>query len=565
MRAAGRGPRAAKSDEPGAAGGERATARVWLWLLVGALPVFFIYLGANSIWDANEAFYVDTPRRMVEAGDYITPYFNGIERLNKPVLSYWIVATLYNLFGVSVAVERVGIALGAMGIISATWFVGRALASPVVATLAALLVATAPRMVMFSRRIFIDIWITCFMALTLACFAMAQRFPEHRRRWLMAMYVVMGLGVLTKGPIAVAFPVLVCAIWFTVERRWADVWRMSLAPGALIVLAIVVPWYAALYQVHGWGPIEQFFIGENVGRYTGEMPTEGRGVLFYLPVLFGDLFPWAPLLLLPILSAWRQAAPGEPATDASLRRLLWIWIVSIVGVFSLSQSKQDLYIFPVVPAVAALVAHALTAHIITARRAMTTLLTSVATLTIVFGATAWWMFGGGYYQLDGMPLVATVCTLGGAATLWFIASSLRTRAIAALAATFVAFNYVFVAIVLPSVERLKPSVPLAAEITRRAGPDGHVGAYHLMFPSLVYYAGRPIHEIGNEDEAQAFFAPERSAWVIMSDGNYRYLSSLIPGLCVVDRRPLFEARLRDLISGDPPEDVLLVTNDCEGI
>ena len=74
-------------------------------LLLLALPVFFLFLGANAIWDANEAFYVETPRQMVQSGDYVNPSFNGLPRFNKPVLSYWIVAGLYKLFGISVEVE----------------------------------------------------------------------------------------------------------------------------------------------------------------------------------------------------------------------------------------------------------------------------------------------------------------------------------------------------------------------------------------------------------------------------------------------------------------------------
>ena len=60
----------------------------------------------------------------------MTPVFNGRKRVNKPVLSYWIVAGYYQLFGVSVAVERVAIALGAAGIVAATFLVGRAFRSP---------------------------------------------------------------------------------------------------------------------------------------------------------------------------------------------------------------------------------------------------------------------------------------------------------------------------------------------------------------------------------------------------------------------------------------------------
>ena len=60
--------------------------------------------------------------------------------------------------------------------------------------LAALIVATAPRVVMHGRRIFIDVYITLFMSLALACFVLAERHPQHRRRYLLLMYVAIGLA-----------------------------------------------------------------------------------------------------------------------------------------------------------------------------------------------------------------------------------------------------------------------------------------------------------------------------------------------------------------------------------
>ena len=79
--------------------------------------LYFVDLGGSAIWDANEAFYVETPREMIERGDYISPTFNYEPRFNKPVLSYWIVAGFYKVFGVSVAVQRLPIALGALVLI----------------------------------------------------------------------------------------------------------------------------------------------------------------------------------------------------------------------------------------------------------------------------------------------------------------------------------------------------------------------------------------------------------------------------------------------------------------
>ena len=90
----------------------------------------FIDLGGSAIWDANEAFYVETPREMIERGRFVSPTFNYLPRLNKPVLSYWIVAAFYKVFGVSVGVQRLPIALGALTLITPALLLARAGADP---------------------------------------------------------------------------------------------------------------------------------------------------------------------------------------------------------------------------------------------------------------------------------------------------------------------------------------------------------------------------------------------------------------------------------------------------
>ncbi len=180
--------------------------RVLLGLLAVAVLGYFVDLGGSSIWDANEAFYVQTPREMLESGDYVNPSFNYEPRFNKPVLSYWIVAALYHVFGVSVTVERAAIAVGALIMIAASYFLARVAsvhrAAPL---LAAAGLAANPRFFLFARRIFIDVALAMFMTLVLLFFALSERYPEHRRKMLMAMYVCVGLGVLAKGPVAAVY------------------------------------------------------------------------------------------------------------------------------------------------------------------------------------------------------------------------------------------------------------------------------------------------------------------------------------------------------------------------
>jgi 4-amino-4-deoxy-L-arabinose transferase-like glycosyltransferase len=524
-------------------------------LLAAAIPVFFLGLGANSIWDANEAFYVETPRQMLATGDYISPSFNGEPRFNKPVLSYWIVAAFYHVFGESVAAERLAIAAGAMGLLWAVYTIGRALRLPDTGLLAALILATAPRVVFFSRRIFIDVYITMFMAMALACFVMAARSPERRRAWLIGMYVALGLGTLTKGPMALALPALTLLVWLVSERRIGDVRRLMLLPGAAIVLAIVAPWYLAIYAQHGWAYIWEFFVVENLGRYANPVTTD-RPFFFFLPVLFVDmLLPWAPLLLVPIVTAWRK----DDDPNGAIRRLLWWWIVVVVGFFSLSSSKEDLYIFPAVPAAAALIADALLVSRWTElHRGLRAVLAGIAVLCVLLAAAIALYFRDGFYGVAGATPMAILLALG---SLLILASLWQRRfeiAGLTLAATFIMFNYLFVTRALPDIERLKPVPPLAAVIADSAGPDGRLGFFNMDLPSLVYYARRPVTKLGDLEAAVRFFNDHREVWVLAGEEQWTELSARVPSACIAARHPLFVAKGSDILDRRPPPDVLLV-------
>jgi 4-amino-4-deoxy-L-arabinose transferase-like glycosyltransferase len=375
--------------------------------------------------------------------------------------------------------------------------------------------------------------------------------------------VAIGLGILTKGPVAVVLPAVACAAWLTVERRWSDIRRLMLLPGAAIVAAIVAPWYAALVVRHGWAPVTTFFVGENLDRFTTAMQPDHRPVWFYLPVLLTDLFPWAPLLLVPLATAWRKTSDASPV-HGSLRRLLWIWTVVIVGAFSLSATKQDLYIFPVVAACAALIADGLVSSGFGRTQSVTSLLLGIiGIISAIAGLLVFRWFGGeSYYSFPGAPLAAALLVAGGVASAWLSFTWRARMAAAVLAFAYVAFNYVVVLGVLPAVERFKPVRPLADVFSARASPQAAMGGYRLMLPSLVYYAGRHVQSLETPDEARAFFSGSSEAWSIVDDHRWPELQEAVPGLCVVAERPRMDPTLADVVAGRPPGDVLLVTNRC---
>jgi len=559
--------------------------RVWLFLLLSAavLP-YFIDLGGSSIWDANEAFYVETPREMLQRDDLISPTFNYQPRFNKPVLSYWIVALFYKLFGVSVAVQRLPIALGALTMILAAFFLARASGNLEAGLWAATGLAVAPRLVMFGRRIFIDIYISMFMALTLTFFALAERYPERRRLFLLLMYVSVGLGVLTKGPVAAALPALVFGIYLVLHGELKRVTSMMIPIGVIVVAAIVVPWYAALYQHYGWTYIKSFIVGENIARYTEGVGVEQRrGPLFYLPVVFSDSFPWSLCLFgaaglwfadrrATRESAFAQAPADEPrtATQSAFRvqTLLWLWILVIVIFFTFSAAKQDLYIFPIVPAVAAL------AGVFIARRSgpaatpqpRTLRVTAVVIglLLAVAGAGTFYIFEtvGKVYALHGAAFVGGAAAVGGAVALALALLNRARSALVVVLVSLVTLNWAFIIRVLPSFERYKPVPPISSAIQEHLTDDDVVAHYNVALPSMVYYLGRHIEILFDREKFVDLIRGPHRVYAVLSASDYEQLAGDLHGTCVLDRRPTVNIKLKAVLAREALPEVLLITNRC---
>ena len=551
-----------------AVGGWELTLAV---VLVLAVCPYFIGLGSSSIWDANEAFYVETPREMMERGDYVSPTFNYEPRQNKPVLSYWIVAAFYHLFGVSVGVQRLPIALAAVVLIATAFLLALA-ATPrkdVAAALwAAVGLAVTPRLLMFARRIFIDVYISMFMGLTLLCFALSERYPARRRTFLLLMYVSIGLGALTKGPIAIVLPGAVFAIYLAFHRELGRIRTMMLPAGALIVAALVVPWYAALYARDGWAPIASFLFGENVARYTAGLGVDSeRGPLFYVPVLFSDSFPWS-MFLFAAAAAWvaeRRAGQATADPAARVRTLLWLWIAGIVVFFTASAAKQDLYIFPIVPAVAALAGIAIAAG---TRQGGIVRWTSAAIGVVVAlgGAGMLYLMGlrTGMYVVEGARAMGAAGVAGGLAIAALAVANRARAALLAVVLTFILLDWVFVLRVLPGFERYKPVPGFARTLAPRLREGDQVVTYDVALPSLVYYLRRHVDPIFVAEELFGTLRSERTVYAVLSSDNYREVAPAagVP-LCEIERRPTFDVKLKNMINGQAAPELVLITNRCE--
>jgi len=534
-------------------------------LLAAAVLPYWIGIGDSTLWDANEAFYAETPRVTIETGDYISPSFNAKPRFNKPPLTYWIVAASYGIFGVSEWSERLPIVLAAMGLIAAAFVIGRVVWGTQTGLWAAIVMATLPRFLMHSRRTSIDVFLTLFMGLTLMFFVLSELRPERRKLWLCLMYASVGLGFMTKGPVAVVLPAAAFLIYLIVEKRLRDIGKMMVPAGLAIFSVIVVPWYLLVYQRHGWDYIVSFILNENISRYTDEGWGPRRS-FFYLGTMIGDLFPWSILLIAALVFVIFRRKFGERIfgeTGFPYARLMAIWTVVIVGFYSLSRNQQDQYMMPTYLAasvlVGALIASSVEKYLSSVRWIF---LGMGVLLSAVGGALLYLNTSGSSIDLAGIGTMGIVLLISGIAVLVFAAARKSKIAAYSQALAVAAVMWIFVLFVLPDFERYKPVKALSEVIAQNAGPEARVGYYRYTAPTMVFYLHRSVLEYFHENEIIDLFADTKPAYMIMPENEYDAIKpKLTAPTRIIATRPLLRIRLNEPFSERKEPHVVLVTNE----
>ena len=316
-------------------------------LLLLCFFTFLAGLGSQAITDADEAYYAEASREMVESGDWLTPRFNYQNRWEKPVLYYWLTSATYLVTGPTELAARLWSALSGLGLTLLAWGIARQATGRLdVAWLSGAVVATSFGYFSMARSALPDLPLTFCITLTI--------WMSLRGSWAIAGLGA-GAGFLMKGPVALVVPAIVLLpILWRERRRMAIDWR-GVALAVVIAAVVGLPWYVAMWLQHGDAYLKSFFLGDNLERFTTERFNDARPFWFYLPVLLGGLMPWSVFLIAFSTDALVRARRGLLRLDDTDWRLL-LWAITPMLFFTLSIGKQPRYILPVLPPLAVFVA-----------------------------------------------------------------------------------------------------------------------------------------------------------------------------------------------------------------
>ncbi len=367
----------------------------FLWILIISWIAFLNNLGGIGLLDKTEPMFVEAARQMVVTGDWVTPYWNGETRFDKPPLSYWLIAIALKTFGTNEWAARIPSALMAIAAISLCFWTLRqcGFASPsllkhthsqrhlwISAWIGAAILALNAFFIAWARTGVSDMFLAASMTMGLLSFFLGYARGGSREqgagsreaednaskfwilphnRWYWGFYVFSALAVLAKGPVGIVLPIVIIGsfgLYF--GKFWQILREMGLVAGSLLFLAIALPWFVLVTLANGSKYLDVFLGYHNLQRYTSVVSSHPGPIYYYVLVILLGFLPWSVYLPLAIARLRPQQRNFWRSTPRSTHLGIFclFWLVAIFIFFSLSSTKLPSYVLPLMPAAAILVA-----------------------------------------------------------------------------------------------------------------------------------------------------------------------------------------------------------------
>jgi 4-amino-4-deoxy-L-arabinose transferase-like glycosyltransferase len=537
---------------------QQRPAIVWLlsigWVLLISFVAFFWNLGSTGLLDETEPLFAEAARQMTVTGDWITPYFNGVTRFDKPPLIYWLMAIAYKTFGVNSFAARLPSALAGLALTGFCFYTLRFFGNPIrnwearefeekfspsvplplsasssqspqwhlwlVASLGAAMVALNPLTLFFGRTGYSDMLLSACMGGALLAFFLGYAQPKPRtiqNRWYLAVYVLIALAVLTKGPVAIVLPGLIIGSFLLYVGRAKEVLReMRLVRGALIILAIDLPWFILVTLRNGEAYIDSFFGHHNVERFTSVVNQHNGPIYYHALIVLLGFAPWSMALPSAIarINVFQRRKWIDSPRETHLGLFALFWFAIILGFFTVAVTKYFSYTLPLMPAAAILVAlwwgdRMLQAQLFPQSHSRLKL-TSVLSITLFVGlaGTCFWipqLLGndssmpnlGLRIAQANLPVIGTV--IWGTSAIAGIILLLQRQPHRLWFVSFLGFVACWIFLLMPALtlvdaERQLPLRQIAQSAVELAVPGEQLIMLPRGFekPSLVFYTQQPV-------------------------------------------------------------------------
>lgn len=511
-----------------------------LALIAFSSIILFTGLNNSALWDRDETEYAQAAIEMRQKNEWLIPTLEGQPFIEKPILLYWLVRVSAIVFGVNEFSARFPSALFAVLTTLGTYFLGKSLWNNRVGFFSALTLSSSFLFAGSFRLLLTDPPFVFFTLLSFIFYIHSLRKPESFKRCFALCYGSIGLGILSKGPIAL-FPMPVFFIYEWLHRENSNqlsYFRKILRHFLFLTLALLIacPWFLYSFSVQK-DATKTFFLYENLHRFLKGSEGHTGPMIYYLPILLFGFFPWSFFLFPYVRKEWNaKSSRGLKLESRTL--LLSVWILFIFTFFSFSAHKLPHYMLPLLPPLACLTGKFWDDQIFTTPTSFRFpfLATIAFSFCLALAPAAFYFFRPHYasskLMLPFLLFFSSLLTAFAFANKKEWGKSFGTICIGSII-LFVSFSILS----LPAIEEHRVMKPIGIAIKKNVPQDADLIGYQVSEPSLFIYSGRLFKSIENTP-LESLLAQTKPLYVVIKESALMK-SSVQPSYKVVERKEGF--------------------------
>jgi hypothetical protein len=498
-------------------------------------------IGLFDLWYPDEPDIAEVAQAMFVNGDWIAPRRMGVIWVDYPPLIYWAGSLSSTVLGgMNPFTLRLPSALAAIGLVLLTCAVGSRWYDGKTGLWAGFLLLTFSQFVLQAVGYRTDMLFSFFIGAGLLLYASGV---GDRMRWWprVAGFALLGLALLTKGPLGLLLPGLVLTLWHGARREWRPL--LELAPLSLISLAIYIPWSVACAKEMGADKMLYELWAQNFQRFVSGVRMHARPFYYYFVAIWYDLAPWT--VLFPFALWWMHR--NRLWQDRHTQLAIW-WFAAFFVFLSIAVTKREMYLLPAYPAIALLIAPWIGA-VTKAGADLNSSESRLARVSVAFFAIVL-IFVGGVCLLSAVitgPVMARLdlealyknialamrlpSFVLGAISLgagFWVARAWRRgdipRAFYRSAVAFFTIYLIGFALIMPTINPAKTYAPAGRWIREHIGSEKYIG---LAFPArdsskmgaFGFQTGALVQLLEKEDEIDRFFREHPKSVVLLHEGS----------------------------------------------
>ena len=333
----------------------------YAWLLAALCVVgLFLFLGESLFNTRGEPREAVVALSMLQDGNWILPVNNGVDMAYKPPLFHWCIALFSTVAGgVSEYTSRMPSAVAlALMVLGGYGFYARRRGSEL-AFLMGLITLTNFEVHRAGTNCRVDMLLSALMVLALY---QLYRWGEKGLKGVPWTGILCLSGAfLTKGPVGMALPCLVVAVFLWIRgMKFGRIFLSFLGVG-LASCVLPLAWYVAAYR-QGGDEFLQLVLEENVYRLLGKMSYESHEnpAYYNLITVIAGYVPYTLLVLISLFALKYRKWSGKPAAwwnrfRAYVRKMDDVRLFSLLSIvlifvfYCIPKSKRSVYLLPVYP------------------------------------------------------------------------------------------------------------------------------------------------------------------------------------------------------------------------